>query len=113
MKSKGFVKFIRIIIAFVIINFAWIFFRMPTLTDAIKFITHILTNYDYSIDGLPYRLFLIFIVLFKDFADEYDIRQIRLMHSNYVLVRWITYCFLISFICISGIFGGQFIYSGF
>jgi alginate O-acetyltransferase complex protein AlgI len=112
-KSFGVIKWIRIILAFIIVDFTWIFFRMPSLTDAIKFISHILSNFEYSFEGLPYRFLLILIVLIKDIADEYDIKKMRLMHSENVIVRWVTYLVLISFICISGVYGGQFIYSGF
>jgi alginate O-acetyltransferase complex protein AlgI len=112
-KSFGVIKWIRIILAFIIVDFTWIFFRMPSLTDAIKFISHILSNFEYSFDGMPYRFFLILVVLVKDLADEYDIKKMRLMHSENVIVRWVTYLVLISFICISGVYGGQFIYSGF
>jgi alginate O-acetyltransferase complex protein AlgI len=111
--SFGIIKWVRIFIAFSVINFAWIFFRMPTLSGAIKFISHIFTNYECSLDGLSYRLLLILIVIFKDVADEYNIKKMRLMHSENMFVRWATYLILISFIGISGIYGGQFIYSGF
>ena len=56
---------------------------------------------------------LILIVLWKDFSDENQLKSLQLLDSKYKVVRWTTYYFLLFSICVSGVFGGLFIYSGF
>jgi alginate O-acetyltransferase complex protein AlgI len=113
VKSVGIKRFMRIVFTFVLVDFAWIFFRMPSLQDAIGVIEHIFTHPSTSFGGLAFSLFLTTIVLVKDVADEFDIKELRLLHSKYAVIRWFAYFFLLSFIAISGVYGGQFIYSGF
>lgn len=45
VESLKWLKPIRIAIIFLLVNFAWIFFRMPTLGDALGVITQIFTDY--------------------------------------------------------------------
>lgn len=112
-KSTGWTKAMRIAATFVIINFLWIFFRMPTLADACGVVARIFTCFAGSIEKPIWALFLIIIVIFKDTVDEYNWKSLNLMRHRYAVVRWATYFLLLSFIAISGVFGGQFIYSGF
>ena len=112
-ESTGWTKAVRIAATFVIINFLWIFFRMPTLSDACGVVARIFSCFAGSIEKPIWALFLIIIVIFKDTVDEYNWKSLNLMHHRYAVVRWATYFLLLSFIAISGVFGGQFIYSGF
>ena len=73
----------------------------------------IFTDHTGQFVGVVGPLLLIGIVLFKDFMDEYDIKPLRLLHNRFVIVRWATYLLLITAIATVGIYGGQFIYSGF
>jgi len=113
-------RFIKIIITFMIINFAWVFFRMPTISDATAMIVRM---FDFSLpltvfldykQNLPYMLMGITLLFAKDVRDEFFPRKFLLMNSNREVVRWITYLFLMSMILLTGVFGDdQFIYAAF
>ncbi len=111
-------KVFRITITFLIVNFAWIFFRMPTITDAFLFISKILTDIRFAIDieipSIVGYFLLILIVLFKDLMDEKDIVSLRLLHSPSTFLRWSSYIVLIVAILVFGVFdASQFIYAMF
>lgn len=113
-------KTIKIIITFLLINFAWIFFRMPTIGEACSFITRI---FDFS---QPLSLFYddlqtialtftsVAILIAKDVRDEFFPTRLPLMNNKYVIVRWGTYVVLVLTILLMGVFGAdQFIYANF
>lgn len=113
-------KTIKIIITFLLVNFAWIFFRMPTITDACGVFKRI---FDISVWGnlyLPEKTNTLFIVMgvvlliCKDLADEYRQGGLRLMSNKNIMIRWCTYISLMILILLSGVFdAGQFIYANF
>lgn len=113
-------RIIKTLITFLLVNFAWIFFRMPTIKDACGVIRHI---FDISVWGnlyLPEKTNILFIIMgvllliVKDMADEYRTGGLRLMSNNNLLVRWFTYISLTVLILLSGVFdAGQFIYANF
>lgn len=107
------VRILRIVTTFMVFDLSMIFFRMPSLDDAINVYGKLFTDFTFEPFVWTYCSMLVLIVFFKDLMDELDIKQLRLLHSKYTIVRWITYVVLISFIAISGVYGGQFIYSGF
>ena len=113
-------KSIKILITFLLVNFAWIFFRLPTITDACGVITRI---FDYN---LPVSIFfpsnadLVFMVtgmtmlFLKDFLDEYYPNQFRLLDNRNQVVRWCSYIFVFIMIMLTGVFSAdQFIYVNF
>jgi D-alanyl-lipoteichoic acid acyltransferase DltB (MBOAT superfamily) len=112
-------KSLKIIITFLLVNFAWIFFRMPTLTDACGVICRI---FDFSLpmtffsDSMTTMFFMIFglsILFFKDVMDEFFPKQMRSMEQINIL-RWGAYVFILSSILLTGVFGAdQFIYANF
>lgn len=113
-------KSIKILITFLLVNFAWIFFRMPTIEDACSVIRRI---FDLSVWGglyLPEKTNTLFIVMgvsmlmIKDLADEYRPGGLQLMCNRHLIMRWGTYLFLTILIMLSGVFdAGQFIYANF
>lgn len=113
-------KSIKILITFLLVNFAWIFFRMSTIEDACSVIRRI---FDLSVWGglyLPEKTNTLFIVMgvlmlmIKDLADEYHPSGLRLMCNRNLIIRWGTYLFLTILIMLSGVFdAGQFIYANF
>ncbi len=116
-KNKyGFIgKSIKILITFFIVNFAWIFFRMPTLFDAWGVISHIFDITQPMNMELPQKYYLVglLILLIKDFVDEYY-PSVSLMNSRYLCVRWISYFVILVMIMLLGVFGvDQFIYVSF
>ena len=112
-------KIIRIVITFLIVNFAWIIFRMPTIEDALFFIHKISTlQTDISL-YLPsnkdvfFILFGLIMLFLKDFFDEFH-PKITIIDSKIIVVRWISYVMIVSSILLCGVFdAGQFIYANF
>lgn len=113
-------KTVKIIITFLLVNFAWIFFRMPTLSDAVGVMSNI---FDFSqplnIDVGSRHIFLLMIIgttiLFvKDLTDEYMPNKYKLFDSKCTVVRWTSYFMVIVLILLTGVFdAGQFIYANF
>ncbi len=110
-------KGVKILITFLFINFTWIFFRMPTLSDAWKLTLKI---FDFSqplgltidIPSVSFSLFAITLLLIKDVADEFT--NFRAFNSRHVAIRWGTYAIVLSSILLAGVFGAdQFIYANF
>lgn len=115
-----FVKAVRIIITFLLVNMAWIFFRMPTLADACHVIGRIfdaslpMTLYIDLIPNLPFTFAAITLLLLKDLRDEYFLGRFRLMESRHVVIRWATFMVLIIMILSMGVLSSdQFIYANF
>lgn len=118
--NNGFVKFGRIILTFLLVSFAWVFFRMPTLGDAFNVIMRI---FDFSLPRILYisalptpPLILVgcMLLFFKDFRDEFAPNRIKMMNNSNTLIRWITYIGLIVLILLMGVFSSdQFIYANF
>lgn len=113
-------KTIKIFITFLLVNFAWIFFRMPTIADAYGVFRRI---FNISVWGnlyLPEKTNTLFIIMgililtCKDLADEYRQGGLRLMSNKNIIIRWCTYISLTILILLSGVFdAGQFIYANF
>lgn len=113
-------KTIKIAVTFMLVNFAWIFFRMPTLEDAVNMIVRI---FDFSsMEGLylPEKsntLFMVMAVVMlaaKDIMDEFYQAKYRFFDSKNVCVRWASYIAVLVLIMMTGVFdAGQFIYANF
>ena len=111
---------IKTLITFLLINFAWIFFRMPTLTDACGVIGRIF-NFSLSpkvfYGDLQTPIFIligILLLLLKDTRDEFFPRRLPLMNSHHTIIRWFTYVSLLLGILLMGVFSNdQFIYANF
>ena len=111
---------IKIFVTFMVVNFAWIFFRMPTLTDACGVIARI---FDFSLSIKPFMpsntdillsimgLTMLFI---KDYFDEYRPTSLVVFNNRRVLVRWGAYVIIFVMIMLTGVLGAdQFIYVSF
>lgn len=107
------VKTFRIVCTFMVINFAWIFFRMPTLNDACGLIVRIFSHFGDSCSLADYKLsVLLAIPLFKDVYDEWFVGKLQAL--NRPIVRMLVYVFLFVCILLLGILSsGQFIYVNF
>ena len=108
----GFSKFLHYVFTFVIVCFAWIFFRASTLNDAFTIIHGIIYNF-----GVPYishscllfSIIAIILLLLKEINDK--LHLIRLSSSSYWIIRHVYIAVIISYILLFGILnGGQFIY---
>lgn len=115
-ESKGFVKLLRIVGTFVLVTVAWIFFRMPTLSDAVLFIKHGVTDFGspevLSITNFAIYLMAIALVVFKETREEFFPTKLRFLNNRYV--RWAEYVVVFSLILLCGALdSGSFIYGSF
>ena len=113
-------KIIKIFITFILVNFAWIFFRMPTLTDALGVIGRIFScdygnalfissNTDAFLCAMG-----IAILFIKDFCAEYNPKLHLFMNGKCWWLRWSSYICLMIIILLAGVFSAdQFIYANF
>lgn len=113
-------KTIKIVITFLLVNFAWIFFRMPTLGDAVSMIIRIfdvslpLTLFTTDLLMPPFIPIAVVLLFVKDLRDEFFPNRFLLMNSEYCFVRWSAYIVIILSIMLTGVFGAdQFIYANF
>ena len=115
----AFGKTIKIVITFLLVNFAWIFFRMPTLGDACGMISRIfdftlpMKLFSDSMTTLFFMFFGITILVIKDVMDEFFPVSVKRL-GNIGILRWGGYVFILSSILLAGVFGAdQFIYANF
>lgn len=117
--SKGLLKLLRITVTFLLVNFAWIFFRMPTLEQATAMITRMFTNHETTIAEITismafFILMSVSVVILKDMMDEFCKREHTLLHHQNMFVRWLAYIVLLAMILTCGVFdASQFIYVNF
>lgn len=110
-------KTVKIAITFLLVNFFWIFFRMPTLEDACAVVAQIFDvsqpmNVEFNITHMAFSVFGMTILFVKDYTDEFT--KVRFFNNRNILVRWAAYVFVLSSILLAGVFGAdQFIYSNF
>lgn len=115
-ESKGFVKLLRILGTFVLVTVAWIFFRMPTLSDAVLFIKHGVSDFGspevLSITNFAIYLMAIALVVFKETREEFFPTKLRFLNNRYV--RWAEYVVIFCLILLCGALdSGSFIYGSF
>ena len=113
-------KSVKIIVTFLLVNFAWIFFRMPTLADACGVIARIfdptlpLTVYMNSFTTTAFIAFGLTMLIVKDLSDEFFPEKLHLFDHKNVYIRWCSYLFIIVSIMLVGVFSAdQFIYANF
>lgn len=114
------VHYSRIIFTFIVVDIAWLFFRMPTMKDACAIIGQIFdftqafrvyTPGDFSIF---YMLIAVVLLFIKDFTDEFFPNRFQVYDNNNRAIRWCGYITTLLYILICGVFGAdQFIYANF
>lgn len=114
------VKAVRIVVTFMLVNFAWIFFRMPTIGDAFAVIGKMFSNpgmFDIregfgTVAGVMMALIGLAILIFKDVREEF--LPSRMEWLNAPIVRMICYVILFCLIISIGVLdSSQFIYVSF
>ena len=112
------VKTLRICITFLMVNFAWVFFRMPTIEDAWRAIIKMFASFGIpalSDMGLASLIILpagLLILFFKDIRDEFFRSKFSFLDKR--TYRWLIYVSLFCMILMFGVLdGGQFIYVSF
>ena len=115
------VRILRICITFLLVNFTWIFFRMPYISDAFNLIKRMVTTTgSVNIVGIYNGAAPVFIIslgllilVCKDLIWEYS-NRIRIKIDCLPAARWIIYVTLFVLILATGVLdGGQFIYVSF
>jgi alginate O-acetyltransferase complex protein AlgI len=112
--SKGYIAY-NIVITFILVSIAWIFFRASSLADAGIIIKKILTSFSKPFYESPanilFALFGILTLIAMDFNTEFFESRFSLLNNRYYLVRIATIVAMIVTILLIGVFdGGQFIY---
>jgi len=106
---------INILLTFIMVDFAWIFFRANTLNDSWKIIVKIFTDFNSDL-FVRWEIFFVgfislAILLFKEFTDEFFPNKFELLNNKNKYIRIISMSLLFCLIIFLGIFGsGQFIY---
>lgn len=120
-KCKGtncVVTSVRICVTFLLVNFAWIFFRMPDCSSAGIVISKIFTEFgtpDFTGLDIFAKLILavgLVILLFKEIKDEFFSAKFAFLQN--IFFRWSIYIVLFGMIISLGVLdSGQFIYVNF
>ena len=116
--NNAIVKLLRISFTFLLVNFAWIFFRMPDFSSAGSVIMKIFSDFG-PIDFTGLDMFAKFILvlglcilLFKDIRDEFFPDRLPFLQIKFI--RWCIYIILFVMILSLGVLdSGQFIYVNF
>jgi len=109
----------RILITFLIVNMAWILFRMPTINDAVAVMTKIVSDGSLNVfkpnnSITLFTVLAIMIVMVKETIEEFYPHKIELFNNTRSVVRWATYITLGCMILLMGVFdSSQFIYVSF
>ena len=114
-KSSGLYKIYGILFTFMLISFAWIFFRANSFQQAIYVIQKIFTLDSGFFIGTPsyfvYSLIGVFILFAADFNEEFLKGRYSLFNHQFLVVRYTAYSAVLIIILLVGVFdGGQFIY---
>ena len=115
-ESRGLVKFVRIVVTFALVTVAWVFFRMPSLGDAVLIIGHWFTGFGMpevlSVTNFAIYVMAIAIVLFKETREEFYPKKFKFLNNRYV--RWAEYVTIFCLILLCGALdSGSFIYGSF
>jgi alginate O-acetyltransferase complex protein AlgI len=108
-------KIYAVFVTFILVSFSWIFFRSPNLQTAHSIINKIFTEHGPLFTGSPSILFFsilgLFILVLKEFSDEFFPSRFLLFENKNKYVRVIAYSSTIIMILLTGVFdGGEFIY---
>lgn len=120
-KKGGFISRIKVprlvasVITFLLISFAWIFFRANSMHDALLIVKKIFTTsgkpYLSDPSQLLFSLTGIAILFLYDWQNEFFVNKNILINNKNVVIRNVTYATIILLILLIGVFdGGQFIY---
>ncbi len=116
--SSKLIRFSRILLTFILVSIAWIFFRQPTISDAFGVIERILTEHGAlfkpSNKDVVFSLLSIGIVVCADLMREFQTKNFYRLVQAPIAIRWCMYYALLLLILLSGVFdSSQFIYVSF
>lgn len=117
-RNNSLTTIFRILVTFIIVNFAWIFFRMPTFEDAISIIHRIFTNHETSLYYASLGDLLLYIIgisilFMKEFHEEFTSpKYLGIFNQRYI--KWGICIFLFGAMLCEGVLdSGNFIYVSF
>jgi len=111
---------VRVLITFLLVNLAWIFFRMPTISGAFGVIGRMINDrgtlnltdiYNGSAPVLIIVVGLVLMVL-RDLAEEYGLQRFSFLRKPVFQWCWFLMLFVLT-LSIGVLDGGQFIYASF
>lgn len=112
---KGLAKFLHVLVTFVAVDIAWIFFRADSIEQAFYVIKEIFSDMQMPFDGLGitgwmYIVFALMVLGIKECIDEFNI-NLHLSQSKSLLVQRLYVIGMVMIILCFGVLnGGQFIY---
>ena len=124
-KTKTYYKFLQVITTFILVDFAWIFFRANSLSDALYIINNLfILNPNFLSDKSILKLglhekdvYLSFLLLIFLLIVQLKQRRLNIIHwilKQNIAIRWFIYLFSIYSILIFGYYASgkesQFIY---
>lgn len=118
--KSSWIKLSRILLTFIIATLAWMFFRLPSFSDAIYGIGKIFTSFGTPFMGrdatpaLEFCALGLFFILCKDVLDELYPTRFKLFDNKNIIVRYASYISISILILAAGVFDdSQFIYMQF
>lgn len=119
--TNALIKAGRICVTFLLVSFAWVFFRMPTIGESFDIIGKMFTDFGsiqfaqvFTTGMFPLAVIFagLMILFFKDSRDEFFSTKFHFLQKP--VFRWATYILLFVILLTSGVLdGGQFIYVNF
>ncbi len=111
--KSTFFRLMSMTFCFILVAFAWIFFRANNVADAFTIIGKIFTEHSspfIDASSFVYGFTALFILILKDTKDDFG-WNIHLMHSRHTIVRYASVVALTVYVILFGSFAnGQFIY---
>lgn len=110
-------RLFRILGTFIVVTFAWIFFRMPSIGDAFGVIEKIITDpvsaiFKSNNTNAVLTIAAIVTIIAKEITEEFT--GFSLFNNKHTIVRWISYLIVIFSILLFGVLDStQFIYASF
>ncbi len=106
---------IKIVVTFILVDFAWIFFRANNIHDAFYIIKKIFTNINSSIyidmKTMFYTAIGLSILVIKDIKDEFFKDKLNVFENKHIATRFTGYALVFILIMLCGVFdNSQFIY---
>lgn len=105
----------KVTLTFILVSFAWIFFRSSCLTQSTNILYSIFTSlgsvFYESQANLIFSVLGIVIVIVDDIKNEYFKTKVSFFYNRYYIIRYLSIVCLIILIMLIGVFdGGEFIY---
>lgn len=110
-------RIVRILVTFLFVTFAWIFFRMPSVGDALNVISKICSDlmspvYKATNTNTALCIVAFISVLLKDVFEEFT--SLTLFNNKHTLIRWTSYVIVTFAILLFGVLdSSSFIYASF